>query len=120
MTSTTSSDPQEPFTRISVEQAWERVQKEGAVVVDVRSPDEWVTGHVKGAIHLPVDDVLARIDELPTGQDLLFICAVGVRSALACEMAAAMGRPSDKLFNIEEGTGAWINHNFPTSYNDEP
>ena len=114
MTSSASSGPQEPFTRISVEQAWERVQKEGAVVVDVRNPDEWVTGHVKGAIHIPVDDVLARIDELPTDKDLLFICAMGVRSGLACEMAAAMNLATDRLFNIEEGTPAWIQKSYPT------
>ncbi len=92
----------------------------GSVVVDVRRPDEWVTGHVKGAIHIPVDDVLNRVDELPTDKNLLFICAIGVRSALACEMAAAMGRPPERLFNIEEGMPTWIRENLPTSYNSDP
>ena len=41
-----------------------------AVVIDVRRPDEWAEGHVQGATHIPVDDVLARIDELPQGMDL--------------------------------------------------
>jgi len=46
---------------------------------------------------------------------LLFICAAGVRSGLACEMAAAMGLDSERLFNIEDGTGPWIEKGLPSS-----
>ncbi|MCH7705576.1 MAG: rhodanese-like domain-containing protein [Chloroflexi bacterium] len=110
----------EPFSRISVDLAQEKLAQGGSVVVDVREPDEWQAGHVQGAIHIPVDQVLGRVDELPTDKDLLFICAAGVRSALACEMAAAMGRPPERLFNIEEGTPTWIERKYPTSYKDDP
>ena len=115
----TKAGTEEPFARISIEQAKEMLDRGGSVVVDVRQPDEWVAGHVTGAIHIPVDEVLTRVDELPTNQNLLFICAAGVRSALACEMAAAMGRPPERLFNIEEGTPIWIERNLPTSYNNQ-
>ncbi len=110
----------EPFSRISVDIAQEKLAQGGSVVVDVREPDEWQAGHVQGAIHIPVDQVLGRVDELPTDKDLLFICAAGVRSALACEMAAAMGRPPQRLFNIEEGTPTWIERKYPTSYSNDP
>ncbi len=115
-----SSGTGEPFSRITVERAKELLDGGNAVVVDVRNPDEWVAGHVTGAIHIQVDDVMNRVDELPQDKDLLFICAVGVRSALACEMAAAMGVSTERLYNIEEGTPAWIESNFPTSYGDDP
>ena len=55
-----------------------------AVVIDVRQPDEWASGRIKGSMHIPVDDIMARIDELPGDKDLLFICAQGLRSGLAC------------------------------------
>ncbi|MBI4202445.1 MAG: rhodanese-like domain-containing protein [Chloroflexi bacterium] len=112
--------PQEPYARIKVEQAKAMVDSGQAVIIDVRRDDEWVSGHVKGAIHMVVDDVLARIDELPKDKDLLFICQAGYRSALACEMAAAMGVPTTRLYNVEEGTPVWIAKNLPTSYNNEP
>ena len=67
-------------------------------------------------LSIPVDDVLARIEELPTDKRLMFICAQGVRSGLACEMAAAMGMDPEKLFNIEDGTPSWIENGLPTSY----
>ncbi len=107
-------DSGEPYWRISLDEAKAMLDSGNAVVIDVRQPDEWAAGHVAGAIHIPVDDVLARIEELPTDKDLLFICAQGVRSGLACEMAAAMNLAMDRLFNIEEGTPAWIQKSYPT------
>jgi rhodanese-related sulfurtransferase len=107
-------DSGEPYWRISVDEAKAMLEEGNAVVIDVRRPDEWASGHVAGAIHIPVDDVLARIDELPEDKDLLFICAAGVRSGLACEMAAAMNLATERIYNIEEGTPAWVDKNYPT------
>ena len=105
----------EPYVRISVDEAAELHGNEDVVFVDVRRTDEYIEGHVEGALFITVDDVLARIDELPRDKDLMFICAAGVRSGLACEMAAAMGYDSSKLFNIEEGTPTWNERGHPTS-----
>ena len=107
-------EPGEPYFRISLDEAKSMLDGGNAVVIDVRRDDEWAEGHVQGAAHIPVDDVLQRIDELPQDKDLLFICAQGVRSGLACEMAAAMNFDSERLFNIEEGTGAWIERGLPS------
>ena len=113
-------EPGEPYTRVSVFEAAEMVKQNDGIVVDVRQPNEYSSGHVQGAIFIPVDEVLNRIDELPNEDKLLFICAAGVRSGLACEMAAAMGVPSERLYSIEEGTGTWIDKGFPTSYGEDP
>jgi len=106
----------EPYYRVTLDEVMELYEADDTVVVDVRRPDEYESGHVKGALHIPVDDVLARIEELPTDKRLLFICAAGVRSGLACEMASAMGLDNENLFNIEDGTGPWIDRGFPTSH----
>ena len=45
---------------------------DGAAIVDVRRNDEWVTGHAAGAIHIPIDDLLDRVDELPEGKEAAF------------------------------------------------
>ncbi|MBI2872501.1 MAG: rhodanese-like domain-containing protein [Chloroflexi bacterium] len=109
-------EPGEPYRRISVDEAKAMLDEGDSLVVDVRNPDEWVSGHVQGAVHIPVDSVLSRADELPRDKNLLFICAVGVRSGLACEMAAALGFDRERLFNIEEGTPRWIEKKHPTTY----
>lgn len=109
-------EPGEPYRRISVQEA-RAMQEEGALVVDVRRPDEWESGHAAGAVHVPVDDFLAEAEgKLPKDADLLFICAAGVRSALAAEMAAALGFESERLYNIEAGTPKWIEAELPTDY----
>ena len=113
-------EPGEPYTRISADEAAEMFGDEDVAFIDVRRPDEYAEGHIKDALFIPVDDVLARIDELPTDKKLLFICAQGVRSGLACEMAAAMGLDSDSLYNIEEGTATWIEKGHPTSLGSDP
>ena len=110
----------EPYYRISLDEAKELYGDDDVAVVDVRRPDEYAQGHVKDATFIPVDDVLARIDELPTDKKLLFICAQGVRSGLACEMAAAMGIDGENLYNVEDGAPAWVEKGLPTSYGDEP
>jgi len=105
-----TKDPREPFTRISVEEAKDMLDK-GAVIVDVREQHEYTSGHVPGATLIPVNTVYARREELPKDQDVIFICAVGQRSALASEMAAAAGLT--RIFNLEGGTDAWIKSGQP-------
>ena len=100
-----TKDPREPFTRISVQEAKEMLAN-GAEIVDVREPHEYAAGHVPGAPLIPVNTVYARRAELPKDKDVIFVCAVGQRSALASEMAAAAGLT--RIFNLEGGTEAWI------------
>ena len=114
-------EPGEPYFRISVDEANTILEKESndVLVVDVRRDDEWESGHVKGAVHIPVDELMDRMGELSEEKKLLFICAQGVRSGLACEIAISMGFSSEKLFNIEDGTPAWVEKEYPTSYGNE-
>ena len=102
-----SKNAQEPFHRISVQEAAEMLQ-DGAHIIDVREPGEYQGGHVPGAPLIPVNSVFARREELPKDGKIIFTCAVGQRSALACEMAAASGIPAERLYNLEGGTEAWI------------
>lgn len=106
----------EPYYRLTISEAAEMYEDEDTVVVDVRRQDEYLSGHVTGALAIPVDDILVRIDELPTDKKILFICAQGVRSGLAAEMAGAMGIDTENLYNIEDGTPAWIEQGLPASY----
>jgi len=102
-----TKDPREPFYRISVAEA-KGMLKDGANIIDVREPHEYHAGHVPSAPLIPVGSVFARREELPKQGKIIFTCAVGQRSALACEMAAASGVAPERLYNLEGGTEAWI------------
>ena len=111
-------EPGEPYFRVDSDEANAILNDEpdNTVVVDVRREDEWVTGHISGAFHIPIDDLPDRIDEVPRDKKVLFICAMGVRSGLACEVAFSMGFDTLNLFNIDDGTPAWIAGGHPTTY----
>jgi rhodanese-related sulfurtransferase len=104
-------NPQEPFTRITVEEAAEMMGRQDVVFIDVREPHEYQRGHVPGAKLIPVNSLFARREELPKDKEIVFVCAVGQRSALACEMAAAAGLTH--IYNLEGGTEAWIKAGLP-------
>ena len=106
-----SKDPREPFSRITAEEGKEMMATNNVAVIDVREPHEYSAGHVPEAKLVPVSTVFARREELPHDKDIIFVCAVGQRSALACEMAAAAGLI--RLFNLEGGTDAWIKAGYP-------
>ena len=106
-----SKDPREPFSRICVEEGKQMMATNNVAVIDVREPHEYSAGHVPNAALIPESTVFARREELPRDKDVIFVCAVGQRSALACEMAAAAGLT--RLFNLEGGTDAWIKAGYP-------
>jgi len=101
-----TKDPREPFTRVSVAEAKEKIDNEDVQIIDVRTPGEYAGGHVPGAINIPHMSVVSRKDELASDKELVMICQMGQRSALACEFAASMG--FKELYNVEGGTEAWI------------
>lgn len=101
----------DPFERIDVETAKKLIEAGGMVVVDVREPAEWSQGHISEAVHIPLGTLMSRPRELLQQDGIIFVCSEGVRSAVACEVAAAIGRT--ELYNLEGGTKAWVKQGYP-------
>lgn len=76
---------------------------EGLHVLDVREQLEWDHGHIDGAIHIPMMDLPARLDEVPDGQTLV-VCKVGGRSAQAVAWLTMQGR---EAVNLDGGMLDW-------------
>lgn len=91
-TPTQASAPQAPaaFTNISGAQAKELVAK-GAKLIDVRTPGEFESGHIDGAINIPVQELGGRLAELDKAQATVVYCASGARSASAMGMLKDAG-----------------------------
>lgn len=83
----------------------EQAQSSGAVVLDVREPHEYVTGHVVGARLVPIATVPQAVAELPTDQPVYVICQSGHRSLDAAQFLVQNGVDAR---SVAGGTGAWI------------
>ena len=106
-------EEEEPFKRIDVDTARQMMEAGGVRVIDVREPNEFASGHVPKAELVPLGQILAKPQEhIRTDEKMIFVCAVGQRSAVAAEMAAAIG--ASDIYNLEGGTRAWIDSGFPT------
>lgn len=93
------------WSEVSPEQGQALVES-GVRVLDVRTPQETAAGIIPDAIQIPVDQLPQRFDELPRdGQQTLIYCAMGVRSAAACEFLAQQGFKS--LVNLDGGFSRW-------------
>ena len=90
--------PSEARTKIS--QGW--------MVVDVRTEDEWATGRIAGSVHIPMDQLVARLGEI--GDHVVCVCAVGARSARVAQYLNAQGRDA---VNLDGGIYAWAESGLP-------
>lgn len=59
------------------------LRNDGALILDVRTPEEFVLGHIEGAINIPTTELRARLGELPRDRFILLYCGVGIRGYLA-------------------------------------
>lgn len=96
---------------VDVEQARRWLEGGKAVVLDVREPEEYATGHLPGAVSLPQAEIASRLQELHPDREYLVVCAGGVRSLRAVHYLRAMGFV--KATSLSGGTDAWAAAGLP-------
>jgi rhodanese-related sulfurtransferase len=101
----------EPFQRIQPEEARELIESGQVTVIDVREPGEYAGGHIPNAQLVPLAKILSAPAANVTTDNVVFVCEVGQRSAVAAEIAASLGK--ERLYNLEGGTSAWRQRGFP-------
>lgn len=84
-------------------------QPEAPTLVDVRSPGEFAAGHIPGAINIPLEEVEARLPDLPKNRVVL-VCHSGRRAGSAC---TALTPHHPELMVLEGGTAAWMEQGNP-------
>lgn len=78
---------------------------EGASILDVREDYEWVAGHAEGALHIPMDQLPARLEELDPDDDLFVICRTGGRSFRVVQWLVGQGYSA---VNVAGGMDMWL------------
>ena len=84
--------------------------RDGAVVIDVREPSEYVAGHVPGARLIPLGQLPAHAADLPGNAPVYLVCATGNRSGAMADVLDATGYHA---VNVVGGTAAWLRAGHP-------
>lgn len=101
---------------ISVERlASER--ERGSHLIDVRTREEYEVFHVPGAVLVPLDELVERVEEIPRAGTVHVICQSGGRSRRATEYLRSLGVDA---VNVAGGSKAWADAGHPTVSGPEP
>jgi rhodanese-related sulfurtransferase len=80
------------------------------LLIDVRTPEEFASGHIDGAVNIPVDSLQNRLNEVPDDQPIVVYCRSGNRSATASQILAQAGYTH--IYDLG-GLNAWTAQGFP-------
>ncbi len=75
-----------------------RIKARDVMLLDVRSPDEWKSGHVPGSLNVPLGDLDQRVNDLPRDCPIIVHCQSGARAAIAASLLKARGLDDVRLF----------------------
>lgn len=76
----------------------------GAIIIDVRTPEEFKSGHIKGATNIPLNVLSSKLSKIPQNKTIITCCASGMRSASAKSFLKGKG------YNVHNG-GSWYSLN---------
>jgi rhodanese-related sulfurtransferase len=82
------------------------------VIIDVRTAEEFATGHIPGALNIPFDQVAERISEVDAPHGVALYCMVGPRARKG--EAALLTAGYKTVFHLEGGLAAWQAAGLPT------
>ena len=97
-----------PISRVAVispEEAHALTRSREAVLIDVRSQEEWEADHVEGSIHIPWHDLRTRYTELDPAQQYIIMCRGGQRASIAVSILKRHG--FDRIYNLGGGYTAY-------------
>ncbi len=99
---------------VSVQEAAELQGNEtGALIIDVREPNEYTQIRAKGAVLLPLGRLNGRVKDLPRDREILLMCRTGGRSQNATQML--VGNGFENVTNVNGGVVAWHKAGLPTT-----
>jgi len=76
---------------------------DGWMLLDVRTDEEWAQGRIDGSVHIPMDQVVSRLDEI--GEHVVCVCAVGARSERVAQYLIQQGVDA---VNLDGGVYGWL------------
>ena len=101
---------------VPAKELWQRVKQGLVTVLDVRPPEEYAQGHIRGAINVPVTELKKRLHQIPAGQEVVAYCR-GPYCLLAYEAVQVLRKKGIKARRLEDGYPEWKSAGLPV---DDP
>jgi rhodanese-related sulfurtransferase len=100
-------------SNISVNEATLLINRQDAVVVDVRETAEWSSGHIPNARHIALGHLASHLSEIDKYKDkpVILVCASGNRSGSGCGVLKKAG--FQQVYNLAGGVHAWSDAGLP-------
>ncbi len=86
------------------------VEKPEPILIDVRQPEEYRSGHISGAKLVPLGNLSKSMKELPRNREIICVCQSGSRSQAAAQQLIAAGY---SVVNLKGGMDDWQRAGFP-------
>ena len=97
-------------SEISIAQAYEKYQK-GVFFLDVRTQAEWDSVHIPNTTLIPLDQLAARVNEVPQDREIVVVCRSGNRSQQGRNILVQAGY--DQVTSMSGGVNAWRAAGYP-------
>ena len=94
------------FEPVHPEELLERAKKCLVTVLDVRPPEEFASGHIRGALNIPVDQLARRLRDLPKGKEVIAYCR-GPFCLMSYEAVQLLRKKGIKARRLQDGMPEW-------------
>lgn len=96
--------------QLSPSEVHELLGNEDVLLVDVREPYEWEAGRIPGAVHIELERLASRAEGIPRDRRVVFLCRLGVRSAMAMRAFRSAGWDA---WHMGGGISQWAEEGLP-------
>lgn len=92
------------YKTVMMDEFGQKQKRENLNIVDVRESQEYASGHIPGAISMPLSELGQTYDKLEKGKEYYLICLSGSRSSMAADF---LGNQGYDIINVMGGMSAW-------------
>lgn len=91
---------------ISSTELWDKLNKDEVTLIDVRPEEEFLTGHIPGAVSIPLKELKEKLKELPSDKEIVAYCR-GPYCVLAAEAAKFLNKKGYNISILKEDVNSW-------------
>jgi len=91
---------------ISSSELWDKLNKDEVILIDVRPKEEFLTGHIPGAVSIPLKELKEKLNELPSNKEIVAYCR-GPYCVLAAEAAKILSKKGFNVVILKDDVNSW-------------